>query len=109
MALHVKKMSVTLLLIGILTTEGLSIHANELKDESYIGCTNISQNQETNEYVKKCFKTLPKFPLGPNVIRVPDTSPYDDGTYQGTLYLVSQKSSMFSITAYYEGSIKKYK
>ncbi|MED1381415.1 hypothetical protein ACQVPJ_17905 [Bacillus mycoides] len=43
-----KKMAVTILLIGILTTGGLSIHANELKDGSFIGCTNISQNQETN-------------------------------------------------------------
>lgn len=104
-----KKMTVSILLIGILTTGGVSIHANELKDDSFIGCANISQNQETNEYVKKCFKTFPKSPLGPNVIRVPDISPYDDGTYQGALYLVSQKSSMFSITANYEGSVKKYK
>lgn len=93
-------MNVTILLIGILTTGGLSIHSNELKDESFIGCTNISKNQETNDYVKKSFKTLPKFPLSPNVIRVPDICPYDDGSYQRKLYLVSQKSSMFSITVY---------
>ncbi|PFZ09494.1 hypothetical protein COL63_22330 [Bacillus pseudomycoides] len=113
MSLHVKKLAATVVSIGILSTGGLSAHANELKitpiDQSFVGCKDISKNQETNEYVKNCFKMFPNFPLGPKAIKVPDTPPYDDGTYQGILYLISQKSSMYSIVAYYEGSIKKYK
>lgn len=71
-------------------------------------CKDVTQNVEANEYVKSCFKIFPNPFLGP-LVRIPNTFIYDDDIYQGILYLVSQERSTFSIVAYYEGTVKKYK
>ncbi|AEA19853.1 MULTISPECIES: hypothetical protein [Bacillus cereus group] len=103
-----KKIVVSALTLGGLVIGGISAHADE-HDRYFGGCKNVTQNVETNEYVKSCVKIFPNSPLGPNVIKIPKSIPYDDGTYQGILYLVSQNNTMYSIVANYEGTLKKFK
>ncbi|ANN35624.1 hypothetical protein CN936_09525 [Bacillus cereus] len=103
-----KQIVVSALTLGGLVIGGISANADE-HDRYFGGCKNVTQNVEANEYVKNCFKIFPNPPLGPNVIKIPKSVPYDDGTYQGTLYLVSQNSTMYSIVANFEGTLKKYK
>ncbi|ETT84694.1 hypothetical protein [Bacillus mycoides] len=104
-----KKLVVSVLTLGFLVIGGISGHADELNVPNNNGiCKDVTQNVEANEYVKNCFKIFTNPPLGP-IISIPNNFRYDDGTYQGILYLVSQERSMFSIVAYYEGTLKKYK
>ncbi|PEJ17835.1 hypothetical protein CN887_29810 [Bacillus pseudomycoides] len=106
-----KKLVVSALTSGILVIGGTSTYADKqnITDNGYFGlCKNVSQNVEANEYVKNCTKIFMNPPLGP-IVEIPDTILYDDGTYQGTLYQISQKRTNYSITASYEGTLKKYK
>ncbi|HFK1749172.1 hypothetical protein ORM30_22760 [Bacillus cereus] len=103
-----KKFVVSALTLGGLVIGGISSHADE-HDQYFGNCKNVTQNVEANEYVKNCVKIFPNPPFGPNVIKIPKSFSYDDGTYQGVLYLVSQNSTLYSIVANYEGTLKKYK
>ncbi|ARC27686.1 MULTISPECIES: hypothetical protein [Bacillus] len=104
-----KKFVVSVLTLGFLVMGGISAQAEGLNVPSNNGiCKDVTQNVEANEYVKSCFKTFPNPFLGP-IISIPNTFTYDDGVYHGTLNLVSQERSKFSIVAYYEGTLKKYK
>ncbi|EJR26675.1 MULTISPECIES: hypothetical protein [Bacillus cereus group] len=104
-----KKFIVSVLTLGFLVTGVSSAQADELNIPKNNGtCKNITQNVEANEYVKGCIKIFPNPLLGP-IVRIPNTFTYDDDIYQGTLQLVSQERSSFSIVCYYEGTVTKYK
>ncbi|MGG0219808.1 hypothetical protein ABEZ32_27315 [Bacillus mycoides] len=104
-----KKFITSVLTLGLLVIGGISAQADELNVPNNNGiCKDVTHNVEANEYVKSCTKIFPNSLLGP-IVKIPNTFTYDDGTYQGTLYLVSQERSTFSIVAYYEGTVKKYK
>ncbi|WP_342720056.1 hypothetical protein AAG068_28170 (plasmid) [Bacillus paramycoides] len=104
-----KKFVVSVLSLGFLVTGGSFAQADELNIPNNNGtCKDIIKNVEVNEYVKSCFKIFPN-PLFGSIVRIPNTFTYDDDIYQGTLYLVSQERTTFSIVAHYEGTVKKYK
>ncbi|MBG9721773.1 hypothetical protein BK735_21555 [Bacillus mycoides] len=104
-----KKIVASVLTLGFFVTGGSSTKADELNIPKNNGtCETITQNVEANEYVKGCIKIFPNPLLGP-IVRIPNTFTYDDNIFQGTLQLVSQERSSFSIVCYYEGKVKKYK
>ncbi|PDY26982.1 hypothetical protein [Bacillus thuringiensis] len=106
-----KRFVVSVLTVGFVMTGGLSAYADERNsinnDPNFGMCKDITQNVEANEYIKRCVKIFPNSPLGP-IISIPKNFQYDDGVYKGTLYLVSEERSPFSIVADYEGTLKKY-